>query len=58
MEFDRAEVRGEWVTLYRRNGLDGGRYGHSFPRVIDIRLDTIVWCARDPDGVEEAELAA
>jgi len=58
MEFDRAEVRGEWVTLCRKDGFDGGTYGHPFPRGIDIKLDLIVWCAKDPDGLEQPEPTA
>lgn len=58
MEFDRAEVRGKWATLWRKEGFDRGTYGHAFPLGIDIRLETIVWCSRDPDGLEQAERRA
>ena len=56
--FEWAIISGNWVTLGRDGGYDISSHGHSFPRGVDIRLATIVWCARDPDGLEEAEPAA
>lgn len=53
--FEWAIISGVWVTLGRDAGYDSSSYGHSFPRGIDIRLDTIVWCAKDPDGLEPPE---
>ena len=57
MEFDRAEVRGEWVTFCRKDGFMAVPMDNP-SRGIDIKLDLIVWCARDPDGLEQPEPTA
>lgn len=54
--FDWADIKGKWVTLGRRQGFDAASYGHPFPAGIDVRLDVIVWCARDPDGPAQTDL--
>ena len=56
IEFVEADIWGEWVTLrgwsddHGDNPFEKPFCGYMFHRGIDIRLDSIVWCADAPNG--------
>lgn len=56
IRFSEAEFHGKWVTILGQQDGHGDHpfeteiYGFRFHRGLDIRLDTISWCADAPEG--------